>query len=376
MKLCYYHQFHRVESFESIKGINLHYELLWSNILNMDLAGNITNSTDATRRYNISLTAAILFLLAYIFIFIFGVIGNAYVIVAVLLSKKLRTFTNIFIVNQSCSDLLSCFFIIFLISGNNTTLCRISTFLVIISVQCSIFNIGAIAINRYILITKSNSNYRRFFTSPLTNCIMVASTWIIPITIDLVPTFVGSFGDEKEGSRLPVCGMFYVWPVSAIHSYIVGGTVAIPLIAIFVSYISILIFVRRHFDQQRATAESQPGAVSTLEFAEKGATINRLAQLDQQQLEITKNLFIVVIVFSLFVIPNAIARFFPDDKTALFITGIFILVSGALNPIIYLRKHPHFRVVLVSMLKCRCAEIPEKSDFLNSILKTEATSVA
>ena len=44
----------------------------------------------------------------YILIALLGVFGNVYVILAVVLSRKLRTFTNIFIVNQSCSDLLSC----------------------------------------------------------------------------------------------------------------------------------------------------------------------------------------------------------------------------------------------------------------------------
>ena len=337
----------------------------------MDLASNKTNGTDDTEENNIHLTVAIIFLLAYFFIFIFGVIGNAYVIVAVLLSKKLETFTNIFIVNQSCSDLLSCVCVVIPIFGNNLTLCQISMFIVVISVQCSVFNMAAIAINRYILVAKSNSKYRRFFTSPITNCIMVASTWIIPITIDLIPTFVGSFGDEKEGSRLPVCQNMFLWPVSAIHSYIVGGSVLIPLVTVFVCYILILIFVTRHFNRQRALAESQPYTASTLELAKKGATINRAAQLDRQQLEITKNLFIVVIVFFLFVMPHAIARFFPERKMVLEITGIFVLASTALNPIIYLRKHPHFRVVLISMLKCRCAEIPEKSYFLNRILQTD-----
>ena len=338
----------------------------------MDLASNMTNGTDASERNNNNLALAITFLLAYFVIFIFGVIGNAYVIVAVLLSKKLRTFTNIFIVNQSCSDLLSCFFVAFSLFGNNTTLCRIKTFLVIISVQCSTLNIAAIAVNRYILIIKNNSKGRRFFTSPMTNCVMVAATWIIPITIDLVPTFVGSFGDEKEGPRLPDCRMLFLWPASAIHSYIVGGTVVIPLVAILVCYISILIFVTRHFNRQKAAAVSQPGTASALELA----TTNKVAKLDHQQLEITKNLFIVVIVFFLFVMPNAVARFFPDHKKVLAITGLFILASGALNPIIYLRKHPHFRVVLVSMLKCRCAEIPEKSNFLNRISRIDSTSAA
>ena len=217
----------------------------------------MTNDTSATVGLNLNSEKAIIFLLAYFFIFIFGVIGNAYVIVAVLLSKKLRTFTNIFVVNQSCSDLLSSFIVVFVIFGNNTTLCRMSTFLVIISVQCSAFNIGAIAINRYILITMQlNSKYRRFFSSLITNCIMMASTWIIPITIDLVPTFVGSFGDEKEGSRLPDCRTLFSWPVSAIHSYIVGGLVVIPLVAILFCYISILIFVTRHFNHQKAIAEN------------------------------------------------------------------------------------------------------------------------
>ncbi len=336
-----------------------------------------TNSTDNPTSQNL-LWRNVLVVLVFMLILICGIFGNALVILAVILSRKLRTFTNIYVVNQSISDLASNIFILlYLINfginigkDSGIILCNIAGLAIIISVQCSTLNIAAIGLNRYILITHpthSNSKFKKFFASPITNTIIVAATWIVPIVIDLVPTFVGSFGDELPGkSRLPNC-MFYQWPASPIHSYLVGISVLIPLLMTIIWYALILKFVLRHFRNQK---ESLVGGTNSMDIAEKGQSMHRISELDQQQHEITKNLFVVVVVFSILVMPSAVARFFPEATLAMLITGIFIIASGALNPIIYLRKHPHFRVVLIAMLKCRYRDIPEKSRFLERMTRS------
>lgn len=55
-------------------------------------------------RHNASLTAV--YCVAYIIVFIVGLIGNSFVIAVVLRSPRMRTVTNFFIVNLAVADIL------------------------------------------------------------------------------------------------------------------------------------------------------------------------------------------------------------------------------------------------------------------------------
>ena len=109
----------------------------------------------------------------------------------------------------------------------------------------------------------------------------------------------------------------------------------------------------------------------------KGATttLSRRAQsfvrrIDRQQLEITKNLFIVVCVYVLCVFAVGVCTLLPDvPNGALIYAQIPIVANAIVNPLIYLRKHPHFRVTLMAMLKCRYRDIPQPSEILLFFLR-------
>ncbi|KAJ8300548.1 hypothetical protein KUTeg_022067 [Tegillarca granosa] len=116
---------------------------------------------------------SIVFLTALAFSCLIGVIGNTMVIGAVIVYKKLRTMGNMFIVNLAIADLIVVtivepFNIVGVTVGpsfflNNLWICHIVSIVCVMACVCSMLNLAAIAINRYILITKSHI-YRNIYT--------------------------------------------------------------------------------------------------------------------------------------------------------------------------------------------------------------------
>ncbi|XP_075619599.1 melatonin-related receptor isoform X1 [Balearica regulorum gibbericeps] len=148
-----------------------------------------------------------------IFTIVVDVLGNALVILSVLRNKKLRNAEaaanrgartprrdsgNIFVVSLSVADLVVAVYpyplILSAIFHNGWTMgnvhCQISGFLMGLSVIGSIFNITAIAINRYCYICHS-LRYDRLFNLKNTYCYLCL-TWILTVVAIVPNFFVGS----------------------------------------------------------------------------------------------------------------------------------------------------------------------------------------
>ena len=107
------------------------------------------------------------------------------------------------------------------------------------------------------------------------------------------------------------------------------------------------------------TGSSPPVTISTLAREHKSA-------MSEQQLKITLNLFIVVCVYTLCVMPSAIALLIPSSDLVIPWLTVLLLFNTCANPIIYALKHPTFSQVFGCILKCRYREIQEPSHFLKS----------
>ena len=102
------------------------------------------------------LYVAILLILA-----VLGTFGNMLVIAAVILSRKLRHATNMFVLNLSIADLLTCAYVVpvqavavlseFQIRSQ-MSVCQSAAFLLVLCLGCSINSLTCIAINRYFLV--------------------------------------------------------------------------------------------------------------------------------------------------------------------------------------------------------------------------------
>ncbi|XP_069748676.1 melatonin receptor type 1B-like [Narcine bancroftii] len=133
-----------------------------------------------------------------IFTVVVDILGNVLVIISVLRNRKLRNPGNIFVVSLSVADLVVAVYpyplILFAIFQHGWTLgdvhCQASGFLMGLSVIGSVFNITAIAINRYCYICHS-FKYDKFYSYKKTVCYLCL-TWILT-AVAIVPNFfVGS----------------------------------------------------------------------------------------------------------------------------------------------------------------------------------------
>nr|BBD84863.1 gonadotropin-inhibitory hormone receptor [Labeo catla] len=120
---------------------------------------NVTNHASITYYpyYQHSLPVAAALTMAYLFIFLLCMVGNGLVCLIVLENRRMRTVTNLFILNLAVSDLLVGVFCIpttlvdNLITGwpFTNTVCKMSGLVQGMSVSASVFTLVAIAVDRF-----------------------------------------------------------------------------------------------------------------------------------------------------------------------------------------------------------------------------------
>uniref|UniRef100_A0AAR2KG68 Neuropeptide FF receptor 1 n=1 Tax=Pygocentrus nattereri TaxID=42514 RepID=A0AAR2KG68_PYGNA len=131
-----------------------------SSLLNISTnSSNASNLTSITYYpyYQHSLPVAASLILAYLFIFLLCMVGNGLVCLIVLENRRMRTVTNLFILNLAVSDLLVGVFCIpttlvdNLITGwpFTNTVCKMSGLVQGMSVSASVFTLVAIAVDRF-----------------------------------------------------------------------------------------------------------------------------------------------------------------------------------------------------------------------------------
>ena len=139
---------------------------------------------------------------------VLGIVGNSLVIGSVILSKKLRTVTNAFVVNLSVADLWTSLsypwqaVAIISLSGwplESEIPCIIAAVQLYTGVGASLYSLAMIALNRFVLITQTTATYRRWYSTGKVIG-MIAVTWIIPCIVFFFPPMigVGSFGYDPE----------------------------------------------------------------------------------------------------------------------------------------------------------------------------------
>ncbi|XP_040323293.1 melatonin-related receptor [Herpailurus yagouaroundi] len=135
---------------------------------------------------------------AMVITIVVDLIGNSMVILAVTKNKKLRNSGNIFVVSLSVADMLVAIYpyplMLHAMAVGGWDLsqfqCQMVGFITGLSVVGSIFNIMAIAINRYCYICHS-LQYERIF-SVRNTCIYLVITWVMTILAVLPNMYIGT----------------------------------------------------------------------------------------------------------------------------------------------------------------------------------------
>ena len=185
---------------------------------------------------------------------VLGLVGNILVISSVILSKKLRTVTNAFVVNLSVADFWTSqsypWICVALLSHGSWPLesevpCIIAAVQLYTGLGASLYTLASIALNRVILITQSTETYRRWF-SPYKVTVMIAATWAIPCVVSFFPLILGirEFGYDLQDNT---CSDKDGRARGAEYNLIqLLGLYTVPVIVIVCCYTALYIHLKRH----------------------------------------------------------------------------------------------------------------------------------
>ncbi|XP_033634244.1 rhodopsin, GQ-coupled-like [Asterias rubens] len=188
---------------------------------------------------------------------------------------------------------------------------------------------------------------------------MLVLTWLYPALVCSLPFFgIGKWG---YSDKYKTCTQDTSAESSDLFSSLGSAFIfPIQLIILFVCYFKIYRHVTGHMKKMVEKGIEMPDS-STASNSSTTVKINK------RQLEITKNLFIVVCAFIACLAPFFIALLIPPSDPIIPWTGAIIIFNSAVNPVIYGVKHPHFKEVLRHMLRCRYHMIPEPSSCLRTM---------
>ena len=338
----------------------------------------------------------------WVVIALVGITGNALVILSAVLSERVRTTTNVLVVNLSVADLWTCLALpwtsVALVSRGRWPLatevpCEIAAFMWHTGLGASLYNLALIAVNRAVRITQPLPTYNRLF-SPCSMACLVTASWLVPVSVIAVPLWCG-VGKLGHDLKFDTCTDEDHHETAGIYNRVqTTGFYPVPMVTVVVCYTVIYVHVRRHFGKQTRMSKtkisrstdnleaSSTGAVSgtsvtsvSLEISQttsgEGATggkTGRGRRISSQQLQITKNLFYVVCAFTLCVSPYFISLFIPGSQHLALYLATVLICNSCVNPVIYAAKHPQFKTVMRPLMRCRLSDVPQPSRALVTIL--------
>ncbi|XP_035514693.1 neuropeptide FF receptor 1 like 2 [Morone saxatilis] len=357
-------------------GMELEGSAITAAVINnsLDGAANITNVTFFPY-YQHSLYVAASYILAYFFIFLLCMVGNTLVCLIVLENRRMRTVTNLFILNLAISDLLVGIFCIpttlvdNLITGwpFSSIVCKMSGVLQGVSVSASVFTLVAIAVERFRCIV--------YPLQPKLNVLVAKAAivliWVLAVvimcpaavalTVDKVPFHYMVYNDDfNQTFPLYTCYENFASPqtrkvytaVLFAHIYLV------PLTIITLMYGSIGIklcsSVVANREPQLANATVQVGG-------RRGGQ----PMISQKKIKVIKMLILVALLFMLSWLPLWTLMMMTDyaglDRHQLDLLTSYIFPfahwlafsNSSVNPIIYGYYNENFRRGFQAVCKSR-----------------------
>nr|XP_054765963.1 neuropeptides B/W receptor type 1-like [Lytechinus pictus] len=325
----------------------------------------------------------------YSLIAITGIAGNACVFMAVLLSKKLHTLTNILVVNLSITDFLACCSIlvqsVVLVTSDKflkvvpTQLCVLAGAVNFVGVSNSLMTLTLIAFMRWYVITRSIRGQRGLHT-PGKVAALIIITWIFSLVSMILPPALG-LGTLGYSAAYHQCLTIDENKLVAYLSMLQSGG-CLTFVAVALSfYIAIYLFVRKNtraFSLRLSRTEEIQNVQESrtnIELDEvKDCHEQRLKQSEQRrqmdalfrdrEWRITKNLLVVFCIFLICFIPFAVTLAIPGGSLSNVYTTALLYLNACINPVVYCLKHDQFKEVLRPMLRCRWSKIPQPTKLL------------
>ncbi|XP_041457315.1 rhodopsin, GQ-coupled-like [Lytechinus variegatus] len=326
-----------------------------------------------------------------ILVSITGIVGNGLTILSVLFSTKLRTKTNVFLVNLALGDLIVCLCIqaqiVTLLSSREPPIPDILVQLIGVVAKVLLFNtiftLAVIAFMRCVKITKPLGIFDDLFTKPRI-AVIVGGSWALSAVINTIIFFLrGSRFRYDSGARLFRPSAVAVSKIAAVACYITDGAcVVLSISIIFISYLKIILYIRANTRRIAVLVDVPPAALQNqppiaLETRNQGQAArqerpNQMAdnRFRAREVKVTKNLALVTTLFLVSFLPFPLV---PNRSNPyLYMSNICLVLSNAaVNPLIYAVRHADFRKVFRCLLSGSFKEIPFPSRQLRAMISDQ-----
>ncbi|XP_023253344.1 neuropeptide FF receptor 1-like [Seriola lalandi dorsalis] len=339
----------------------------------LDGATNVTNVTFFPY-YQHSLYVAACYILAYFFIFLLCMVGNILVCLIVLENRRMRTVTNLFILNLAISDLLVGIFCIpttlvdNLITGwpFSNTVCKMSGFVQGVSVSASVFTLVAISVERFrcivyplqpkptVLVAKAAI----VFIWLLAVVIMCPAA--VALTVEQFPSHYMVYNDDfNDTVSLYTCYENFDNPhMRKVYTTVLFAHIyLVPLTVITIMYGSIGVKLCSY-----VVANREPQLANAVQL---GGRRGGLPMISQKKIKVIKMLIVVALLFMLSWLPLWTLMMMTDyagldsDQLDLLTSYIFPFAhwlafsNSSVNPIIYGYYNENFKRGFQAVCKSR-----------------------
>ena len=299
---------------------------------------------------------------------IIGLFGNTLVIVSVITTKKLRTVTNILVVNLAFADTLACSSLPFQIAGLLSQtgrypipviVCAIVAGVGFTSVCCSASTLVAIGFVRWYVITRSIRGHQGLNT-PKNIAKVVLFIWMESIALMIIPPALG-VGTLGYYRYYGLCTLSDTNPLAYVNVLFQSAVFITALVLACTFYGLILRHILQHNKQFRDKfADDKATGSSSAEAQKKNASSSTsqdsrppmIKAINQKEIEITKNVFIVVCLFMICYVGSSVNFVIPGASLSTLYGYVITMSNSVVNPIIYGLKHPNFREAFKRIL-CR-----------------------
>ncbi|XP_063427748.1 adenosine receptor A1-like [Mytilus trossulus] len=275
-----------------------------------------------------------------------SVVGNTMVLLAIYKNMKLRTVTNTFIGSLALADLLVGILVSPLAALSYLGLpadymwCVFTNSVIVVFTQISIFNLCAIAVERFIAI-KSPYFYQEHLTIKVAIIISIIA-WIAGMIVGFTPMFGWNLGPMADNK----CAFLSVIDMNYIVYFNFFGFVLSPLVIMFLIYVYIYYIVRKQLVK-----------IAALEIANQNAQKKQKLKF-AKEVKAAKSLAVVIGVFALCWLPihilNSISLICKGSNCIypykLLLAAILLShINSAVNPFLYAIGNSQFQLAFKKM---------------------------
>ncbi len=289
----------------------------------------------------------IAYLLLTVSVSCLGTFGNLLVLGALLVHKRLRVLSNVFIGNLAIADLcvtaiINPFSVVGVLHGDffiqYPVICDTVGSLCIISCTCSVLNIASISLNRYVAICH-RLNYHKIYNRK-TIPFIVSSVWVWCFLLDL-PNYLG-WGNHTFDTKGYYCAYDYTDNYSYTLFLVSCGFIA-PMVLVSYCYVRIFFFAKKSKERLKRLTKS-----------------DRRSQIKTIDLRLLKSIGSIWIMFMLMWTPYSIIVIFDFRGTWpqwFFVLALCVAhTNSSINSAIYAATNRNFREgygILIRRLCCK-----------------------